>query len=110
MLEDAFLYDDSSDNPVIISIDPAEGHVDGGTLVTISGMQFTELNPGETKRCMRRKMVEQVPDSESAKSVKAKKAKATVAKKKHSKIAKTWYKSQLAAFVPKAEEADEEEE
>ena len=38
------------------------------------------------------------------------KAKATQAKKKHSKVAKAWYKSQLAAFTPKVEEAEEDEE
>jgi large subunit ribosomal protein L4e len=69
-----------------------------------------KVNPGETKRCMRRKMAEQMPDSEQFKSVKSKKAKATQAKKKHSKVAKAWYKSQLAAFTPKVEEADEDEE
>ena len=43
-----FSYVDTSDDPVITSIDPTEGLPAGGTVVTISGSQFTEATAGET--------------------------------------------------------------
>jgi hypothetical protein len=48
-LEAAFTYIDGSlDDPQIASIDPESGDPAGGTEVTITGSQFTEVDPGET--------------------------------------------------------------
>ena len=48
-LSEAFAYIDATlDGPQIDSIDPESGEPEGGTLVIITGSQFTEVNPGET--------------------------------------------------------------
>ncbi len=43
-----FSYVDTTDDPVLTSIDPTEGLPAGGTTVEISGSQFTETTAGET--------------------------------------------------------------
>jgi len=68
-----------------------------------------KLNPGETKRCMRRKMAETVESSEQYKSAKANKAKNLVKKKKYSKVSKAWYKLQLNAYATKVQAEESEE-
>lgn len=68
-----------------------------------------KVNPGETKRCMRRKMAETVESSEQYKSAKANKAKNLAKKKKYSKVSKAWYKLQLNAYATKVQAEESEE-